>query len=139
MSQKKDRRIKRLQSYPIWLAIVKMLIIEFIILSFTVFICTLSVLGIANTLIINNANECHIVVQSVEENWKTESREELEKRLSVFSDSYADIDKIFIDDKNDVIAIFPQLKKEFDVETTRLLDTVGMVHFILSPISLPSC
>ena len=102
MSKKKDRRIKRLQRLPVWPAVVEMIITELVILSFALFICALSLFGILNTLILNIANECQTVVQSVEENWQKESREELQNRLAAFEESYSEINKIYIDDSNNI-------------------------------------
>ena len=130
MSKKKDRRIKRLQRIPIWSAVVQMIVTEFIIFSFTVFICLLCLLGIANTLILNAAKESQSVIQYVNENWNKKNREQIESKLSEYVALYDDINGIYIDDKNDVLAVFPKLKKAFDEESQLLLDTVGMIHFI---------
>ena len=129
MSKKKDRRIKRLQRLPVWPAVVEMIITELVIFSLSLFICALSLFGILNTLILNIANECQTVVQAVEENWYKESREDLQKRLSSFEESYSDINKIYIDDSNNIKGLFPQLKDYYDSEAERLLESVGMVHF----------
>ena len=130
MSKKKDRRIKRLQRLPVWPAVVEMIITELVILSFALFICALSLFGILNTLILNIANECQTVVQSVEENWQKESREELQNRLAAFEESYSEINKIYIDDSNNIKGLFPELKDYYDSEAERLLENVGMVHFL---------
>ena len=132
MSKKKDRKIKRLQRLAIWPAIVEMFIAEFIIFALTIFICALSVFGIINTLILTNAKECRTVVKFVNENWDSMSREQLEQRLSDFTASYSDIDGIFIDDKNDVPAIFPKLKNSLNDEAQRLLDTTDEKSYIIA-------
>ena len=130
MSKKKDRRIKKMQRLPIWPAIVEMILTETVIFALTIFICALAVFGIINTLILNNSKECHTVVDFVNENWDSMPREQLEQRLADFTDSYNDINEIYLDDKNDIRAIFPRLKDSLNDETNRLLNNVGMVHFI---------
>ena len=91
MSKKKERKIKRLQRQAIWPAIVEMFIIEAVIMAMSVFICALAVFGIINTLILNNSKECRTVVQYVNKNWDTLSREELNERLKNFEKTYEDI------------------------------------------------
>lgn len=130
MSRRKEKKIKRLQRLAIWPVVLEMVLTELVIFSLTILICTLSVVGIINTLILNNARECRTVVQYVNQNWETQSREELDERLKDFTSSYNDINGIFINDQNDVIAIFPNLKHVYDDEAKRLLKSVGMIHFI---------
>ena len=130
MSKKKERKLKRLQRQAIWPAIVEMFIIEAVIMAMSVFICALAVFGIINTLILNNSKECRTVVQYVNKNWDTLSREELNERLKNFEKTYEDINGIFIDEQNDVRAVFPRLKDSFDEEANHLLKSVGMVHFV---------
>ena len=130
MSKKKDRRIKRLQWFPIWPTVLQMIFTEFAIFVFTSFICMLAALGIINTLIINNAQECRTVVKAVEENWKKDTPEQLEERLSYYTETYRDINKIYLDDHNNVVNLLPQLKQNLDEETLELFDTVGVIHFI---------
>ena len=111
MSKKKERRIKRLQRLPIWTVVLQMVLTELIIFSLTVFICIVSVLGIVNTLILNNAKDCQTVLEYVNENWEKESREQLDQQLATYTSAYDGIEGIYIDDKNDVISIFPKLQK----------------------------
>ena len=105
MSKKKERRIKRLQRLPIWTVVVQMILTELIIFSFTVFICVISVFGIINSLILNNAKDCKTVLEYVNENWEKESREELNQQLNTFETVSNGIDSIYIDDKNDIISL----------------------------------
>lgn len=130
MSKKKERRIKRLQRLPIWTVVVQMILTELIIFSFTVFICVISVFGIINSLILNNAKDCKTVLEYVNENWEKESREELNQQLNTFETVSNGIDSIYIDDKNDIISLFPELRKLFDVESQRLFNDIGMIHFL---------
>ena len=130
MSKKKDRKIKRLQRLAIWPAIVEMFIIETVILAMAIFICSLAIFGIINTLILNNSKECRAVVQYVNKDWDSVSREQLKERLKNFEKTYEDINGIYIDEQNDVRAVFPKLKNSFDEEAQRILSTVGMVHFV---------
>lgn len=130
MSKKKERKIKRLQRLPIWTVILQMVLTELIIFSLTIFICAVSVFGIINTLILNNAKDCQTVIQYVNENWKKESREQLNQQLNTYASAFSGIEGIYIDDKNDVISIFPKLRKIFDDESQRLYDEIGMIHFL---------
>ena len=130
MSKKKERRIKRLQRLPIWTVVLQMVLTELIIFSLTVFICIVSVLGIVNTLILNNAKDCQTVLEYVNETWEKESREQLDRQLANYTSAYDGIEGIYIDDKNDVISIFPKLQKVFDEESQRLYDDIGMIHFL---------
>ena len=130
MSKKKDRRIKRLQWFPIWPTVLQVIFTEFVILSFTAFICALAGLGIINTLIINNAKECRSIVQSVEENWNKETPEQMKTRLSYYTEVYPDINEIYVDNNKNVIRHLPQLKQKLDDEALQLFDTVGVIHFM---------
>ena len=130
MSKKKDRKLKRLQRLAIWPAIVEMIIVEAFILTMTFTICALAVFGIINTLILNNSKECRTVVQYVNKNWDSASRDQIKERMREFEKSYDDINGIYIDEQNDVRAVFPKLKNSFDEEAQRVLDTVGVVHFV---------
>ena len=130
MSKKKERRIKRLQKLPIWPAVLEMIITELVIFSLTIFICVLSIFGIINTLVLKMSKDCNTVIESVNANWNSESREQIKSRLSAFSDSFSDINEIIIDDKNNFSSYFPFLEFYFDEEAKRHFETVGMIHFI---------
>ncbi len=107
-----------------------MFITELIILTLTVFICALALFGIVNTIVINTAKDCRVVVQAVNENWYKESREELNARMDSFLDAYSDIDAIIIDDKNNILSVFPKLHEFYEEPAQKLLQKEGMVHFI---------
>ena len=130
MSKKKERKIKRLQRLPIWTVVLQMILTELIIFSLTVFICFVSAFGIINTLILNNAKNCQTVIDYVNENWEKESREQLNKQINNYAAAYDGIDGIYIDENNDVISIFPKLRKVFDDESQRVYDEIGMIHFL---------
>ena len=130
MSKKKERRIKRLQKLPIWPAVLEMIITELVIFVLTIFICVLSIFGIINTLVLNMAKDCNTVIESVNENWNKESREQIKSRLSAFEDSFSNINKIIIDDKNNFISYFPSLEFDFDEEAKRQFEAIGMIHFV---------
>ena len=130
MSKKKERRIKRLQKLPIWPAVLEMIITELVIFVLTIFICVLSIFGIINTLVLNMAKDCNTVIESVNENWNKESREQIKSRLSAFEDSFSNINEIIIDDKNNFISYFPSLEFDFDEEAKRQFEAIGMIHFI---------
>ena len=130
MSKKKERRIKRLQKLPIWPAVLEMIITELVIFVLTIFICVLSIFGIINTLVLNMAKDCNTVIESVNENWNKESRDQIKSRLSAFEDSFSNINEIIIDDKNNFLTYFPSLEFDFDEEAKRQFEAIGMIHFI---------
>ena len=130
MSKKKERRIKRLQKLPVWPAVLEMIITELVIFSLTIFICTLAIFGIVNTLVLNMARDCNTVIQYVNKNWPTESREQIESRLAAFSDSFSNINEIIITQKNEIPSIVPYLEDSFDEEAKKQFDTIGMIHFV---------
>ena len=137
MSRKKERRIKRLQKLPIWPAVLEMVITEFVIFFLTIFICLLAIFGIVNTLVLKMAKDCNTVIESVNANWNRESREQIESRLSAFTDSFSDINSIVIDDNNNFISYFPYLKIDFDEEAKKHFNEVGIIHFIDSDYKIP--
>lgn len=137
MSKKKERRIKRLQRLPIWPAVLEMVITELVIFILTIFICAISVFGILNTLILNMAKDCNTVVQSINENWDKESREQIESRLSAFTSSFTDINEIIIDDKNNFLSLFPYLESDFNEEAKRQFNAIGMIHFVDTEYKTP--
>ena len=130
MSKKKEKRIKRLQKLPIWPAVLEMIITELVIFILTFFICAIAIFGIINTLVLNMAKDCNTVIQSVNENWNKESRQQINSRLSAFSASFSNIDEIIIDENNDILSIFPYLKLDFNEEAKKQFNAIGMVHFI---------
>lgn len=129
MSKKKDRKIKRLQRLPIWSAIVGMIITESVLFVLTVFICSLSIFGIVNTLILNNAKECNAIVQSVNENWNNESESQLETRLATFSELYGDIHEVNLV-QGEIKTAFSGAASLINSEMQKLFETEGMLHFI---------
>ena len=129
MSKKKDRKIKRLQRLPIWSAIVGMIITESVLFVLTVFICSLSIFGIVNTLILNNAKECNAIVQSVNENWNNESESQLETRLATFSELYGDIHEVNLV-QGEIKTAFSGAASIINSEMQKLFETEGMLHFI---------
>ena len=137
MSKKKERRIKRLQRLPIWPAVLEMVITELVIFILTIFICAISVFGILNTLILNMAKDCNTVVQSINENWNKESREQIESRLSAFTSSFTDINEIIIDDKNNFLSLFPYLESDFNEEAKHQFNAIGMIHFVDTEYKTP--
>ena len=121
MSKKKDRKIKRLQRLPIWSAIVGIIITDFVLFVLTVFICSLSIFGIINTLILNNAKECNAIIQSVNENWNKESESQLETRLSTFSELYGDIQEVKLI-QGEIKTAFSGAASIIDTEMQKLFD-----------------
>ncbi len=130
MSKKKDRKIKRLRRLPIWSAIVEMIIAELIIFILACFICALAICGIVNTIVLDAAKDCNIVIQSVNENWEQESRSQIEKRFDSFMEAFSDIDGIYIDEQNDIVSIFPEIEEQFDEKAQIQFNIEGVVHFI---------
>ena len=129
MSKKKDRKIKRLQRLPIWSAIVGIIITDFVLFVLTVFICSLSIFGIINTLILNNAKECNAIIQYVNENWNKESESQLETRLSTFSELYGDIQEVKLI-QGEIKTAFSGAASIIDTEMQKLFDAEGMIHFV---------
>ena len=130
MSKKKDRRLKRLQRHPIWPAVVEIIITETIIFTLTTAICILALFGIINTVFMQNLKECRTIVQTVNENWYKESRQQLQSRMTKYTETYSDITEIIIDDGIGAKKFFPEIEDFFNDETEEVLNTVGMVHFL---------
>ncbi len=130
MSKKKDRKIKRMRRLPIWSAIVEMFITEIVIFMLTCFICVLAIFGIINTIILDAAKDCNIVIQSVNENWEKESRSQIEARFSSFMESFNDMEGIYLDDKNDIVSLFPEIENQYDKKAQIQFEREGVVHFL---------
>ena len=130
MSKKKERRIRRLQRVTVFPTVIGMIISLLIIFSLSFFVSTLTFTGITNSIIIKNFEECNTVVQFINENWNYKSRKEIESNLKFFEKSFNDINRIYIDDKNDFLAIFPDLK---EIEKEKYFETFEenkMMHFV---------
>ncbi len=130
MSKKKERKLKRLRRLSIWSLILEMIVVEFIISGLAVFSSALAVCGIANTIVLNTAKDCNIVVNAINQNWKTESREQIDARLQAFQEAFVEMDGIYVGQKSDILAVFPELKNDFDEDAERQLEREGMVHFL---------
>ena len=137
MSKKKERRIKRLQRLPIWPAIVEMLVTEFIIFALSFFICALAVIGIVNTLVLNNTKKCENIVRYVNVNWASLSNEDLQTGLQTFKQSYDEINEIILEEQNNALSVFPEITYKFDDEALWLLNSVGQLHFLDSGADSP--
>ena len=137
MSKKKDRKIKRLQNMPLWPAVLEMIITELVILSLTVFICTLSVFGIINTLVLNKVKICRDVVELVNDNWGTLSQAEIEEKFSRYVESYPDINDIYIVSDSEIENVIPRHKQNFDDDVKKIYEKSGMMHFIDSDHDKP--
>lgn len=137
MSKKKDRKIKRLQNMPIWPAVLEMIITELVILSLTVFICTLSVFGIINTLVLNKVKICRDVVELVNDNWGTLSQAEIEEKFSRYVESYPDINDIYIVSDSEISTVIPRHRKNFHEDERKIYEKSGMLHFIDSDHDKP--
>ena len=129
MSKKKERKIKRLRRLSIWPAVVEMIITESIIMVFTLSICVLAIFGIVNTVIMQNVRENQTIVETVNKHWNKESRTKLQDRLTEYTNTYNDIAEIIIDERNDIIALFPTLTNLYTEEEISIFDKTGMVHF----------
>lgn len=130
MSRKKERKIKRLQHVTVWPTILGMIITLIVIFVMTTFICAVAFSGLVNSTLINSIKECKKVVQTVNENWNKSSRANIESKLLNFEDVYDDVFRIYIDDKNDFISIFPDLKDSMTDEKWNNLKNNGMIFFI---------
>lgn len=107
MSKRKEHKIKILKSKAIWPRILGMIITDIIILGCTAFISYLAVLGIVNTLIIENNRYCEKIVEVIEKNWKGTTTTELAKQITDLQDHYDSIDDVYILDSDfNVLASF---------------------------------
>ncbi len=130
MSKKKEKKLKRLRRFSIWSLIVEMVIVELVISGLAFFSCALAVCGIVNTIVLNTAKDCNIVVNSINENWEKESPEKINERLQAFKEAFIEMDEIYIDENDNIFARFPELEKIYDENAKRQLHHEGMVHFL---------
>ncbi len=137
MSKKKDRKIKRLQKLAIWPAVLEMIITELVIFSLTVFICAISMFGIANTLVLNMVKECRGAIELVEENWNKQTSSEIEKQLNTYAGNHADINEIILLSDDELLSVVPKHKTHLSNEIKRTFSRTGLVHFIDSEYDKP--
>jgi len=137
MSKKKDRKIKRLQRLAIWPAVLEMIITELVIFSLTVFICAISMFGIANTLVLNMVKECRGAIELVEENWNKQTSSEIEKQLNTYAENHADINEIILLSDDELLSVVPKHKTHLSNEIKKTFSRTGLVHFIDSEYDKP--
>ena len=137
MSKKKDRKIKRLQRLAIWPAVLEMIITELVIFSLTVFICAISMFGIANTLVLNMVKECRGAIELVEENWNKQTSSEIEKQLNTYAGNHADINEIILLSDDELLSVVPKHKTHLSNEIKKTFSRTGLVHFIDSEYDKP--
>lgn len=130
MSKKKERRIKRLQRLPIWPAVVEMLLTELVILSLSILICTLAVIGIINTLTLNMVKDCRTAVELVNDSWQSYSHDEIQKRLNVYSENHSGINDIQVIETKDLGKVIPKYKLDLSDDIQKIFQKTGIVHFV---------
>ena len=137
MSRKKERRMKRLQRHPVWPAVVEMIITELVIFSLTVFICTLSVFGIVNTLALNMVKDCQTAVEFVNEHWGNQTADVITERLHVYAENHPNINDIQVIKNDEIKTLIPKYKLDLSDDVERLYEKSGIFNFIDSDYDKP--
>ena len=137
MSRKKERRMKRLQRHPVWPAVVEMIITELVIFSLTVFICTLSVFGIVNTLALNMVKDCQTAVEFVNEHWGNQTADVITERLHVYAENHPNINDIQVIKNDEIKTLIPKYKLDLSDDVERLYEKSGILNFIDSDYDKP--
>ena len=137
MSRKKERRMKRLQRHPVWPAVVEMIITELVIFSLTVFICSLSVFGIVNTLALNMVKDCQTAVEFVNEHWGNQTADVITERLHVYAENHPNINDIQVIKNDEIKTLIPKYKLDLSDDVERLYEKSGILNFIDSDYDKP--
>ena len=130
MSKKKEKRIKRLRRLPIWPTVVSLIIVETVVFVITLGLCWCTISGVVNTVITQSERECRSVLKTVNEYYKTDSKEDLTERIDSIVDSSSTLRDVILDEGQGIIALFPELKDEYGPLEEDFFEEKGIIRFI---------
>ena len=130
MSKKKEKRIKRLRRLPIWPTVLSLIIVETVVFVITLGLCWCTISGVVNTVITQSERECRSVLKTVNEYYKTDSKEDLTERIDSIVDSSSTLRDVILDEGQGLIALFPELKDEYGPWEEDFFEEKGIIRFI---------
>ena len=130
MSKKKDRKIKRLRSLPIWPTVVSLIIVEVVAFALTLFLCWCTLSAIATTVITQSEKECRSVLKTVNEYYKTDTKEELNIRIDSILETSSTLQEVILDEGKGILGLFPALEEAFDEERQELYEKNKVIRFV---------
>lgn len=115
MSRRKERKIRNLKRKVIWPRVLGMIFTDFIILGCTGFLSYLAILGIIDTLILNNTKDVDKIVQTVNQEWNKNSNEVLKEKIITLENAFDSIQEVYLVNSNmDVIETFDKPIPDFE-------------------------
>ena len=130
MSKKKDRKIKRLRSIPIWPTVLSLIIVEIVVFSLTLFLCWCTLSAITMTVITQSEKECRSVLKTVNEYYKTDTKDQLNERINSILESSSTLESVVLVEGNGVLSLYPSLEEDFDERKQELYEKNKVIRFI---------
>ncbi len=130
MSKKKDKKIKRLRSLPIWPSVLSLIIVETIVFALAVFLCWCTISGIAVTVMTQSEQECRSVLKVVNENYGTDTPEQLQSKINSLLETSSTLDEVIFDNGQGILGLFPELEDQYKANTDELFEKNGVARFV---------
>ena len=130
MSKKKDKKIKRLRSLPIWPSVLSLIIVETIVFALAVFLCWCTISGIAVTVMTQSEQECRSVLKVVNENYGTDTQEQLQTKINSLLETSSTLDEVIFDNGQGILGLFPDLEDQYKANTDELFEKNGVARFV---------
>ncbi len=129
MSKKKDKKIKRLRSLPIWPSVLSLILVESIVFVIALFLCWCTLAGMAITVMTNSEKECRSVVETVNEYYKTDTKDELTERINAVIENSNTLKEVILDEGEGLLALYPELEEEYDEREQESFERNGIIRF----------
>ena len=130
MSKKKDKKIKRLRSLPIWPSVLSLIIVETIVFALAGFLCWCTISGIAVTVMTQSEQECRSVLKVVNENYGTDTPEQLQTKINSLLETSSTLDEVIFDNGQGILGLFPELEDQYKANTDELFEKNGVARFV---------
>ena len=129
MSKKKDKKIKRLRSLPIWPSVLSLILVESIVFVIALFLCWCTLAGMAITVMTNSEKECRSVVETVNEYYKTDTKDELTEKINSVIENSNTLKEVILDEGEGLLALYPELEEEYDEREQESFERNGIIRF----------
>ncbi|MCQ2590955.1 MAG: GGDEF domain-containing phosphodiesterase [Treponema sp.] len=115
MSKKQDRRIKRFKRKAVWPRVIGMIFTDTILLGCAIYLSYLAIIGLYDSAVLDNMNECNSVVRIVNNEWTGTQTKEFDERIKNSLEFLSSVNELYLVNPDlEILAAYGESNPNFE-------------------------